>query len=394
MVPEPDIEKEDQEMKRSTDRILTTHAGSLPMPPDLGEMLRAKEAGQPYDAQALQGRLASAVAEAVQKQAENGLDIITDGEQSKTSFTTYLSERLAGIETRPGAVARAVSDRQRRDFPEYFAAQRAAAPGVGRRQFYCIGPLQYTGQEAVQTDIDNLKAALAGVQTVEAFIPAVAVGTVEHWIANEYYPSDEAFLFALADTLREEYKTIIDAGFILQLDNPNLPDGFGLYTDLDVPAYRKFQELRIAALNRSIEGLPASRIRMHVCWGAHKGPHNTDVPLQDIVDLMLDVQVEAYSVEAANPRHAHEWHLWEHVKLPEGKILIPGVVGHDSDTIEHPELVAERICNYASVVGRDNVIAGTDCGFGTGRLHPTIAQLKFQTLVAGARLASKRLWGR
>jgi 5-methyltetrahydropteroyltriglutamate--homocysteine methyltransferase len=394
MVPEQDIEKEDQEMQRSTDRILTTHAGSLPRPPDLSEMLRAKEADQPYDEQALQQRLASAVAEAVQKQAENGIDIITDGEQSKTSFTTYLSERLAGIETRPGAVARAVSDRQRQDFPEYFAVQRAAALGFGRRQFYCIGPLQYTGQEAVQTDIDNFKAALAGVQTVEAFIPAVAVGTVEHWIANEYYPSDEAFLFALADALREEYKTIVDAGFILQLDNPNLPDGFGLYTDLDVPAYRKFQELRIAALNRSIEGLPASRIRMHVCWGAHKGPHNTDVPLQDIIDLMLDVQVEAYSVEAANPRHAHEWHLWEHVKLPEGKILIPGVVGHDSDTIEHPELVAERICNYASVVGREYVIAGTDCGFGTGRLHPTIAQLKFQTLVEGARLASKRLWGR
>jgi 5-methyltetrahydropteroyltriglutamate--homocysteine methyltransferase len=239
-------------MQRSMDRILTTHAGSLPMPPDLGEMLRAKEAGQPYDEQALQRGLASAVAAAVQKQAENGIDIMTDGEQSKTSFTTYLSERLAGIETRPGMVARAVSDRQRQDFPEYFAAQRAAAPGFGRRQFYCIGPLQYTGQEAVQTDIDNLKAALAGVQTVEAFIPAVAVGTVEHWIANEYYPSDEAFLFALADTLREEYRAIVDAGFILQLDNPNLPDGFGLYTDLDVPAYRKFQELRIAALNHSI----------------------------------------------------------------------------------------------------------------------------------------------
>jgi len=394
MVPEPDIEKEDQRMQLSTDRILTTHAGSLPMPLDLGEILRAREAGQPYDQEAFKRRLASAVAEAVQKQAENGIDIMTDGEQSKTSFTTYLSERLAGIEPRPGAVARAVSDRQRQDFPEYFAAQRAAAPGVGRRQFYCTGPLQYTGQEAVQTDIDNLKAALAGVQAVEAFVPAVAVGTVEHWIANEYYPSDEAFLFALADTLREEYRAIVDAGFILQLDNPNLPDGFGLYTDLDMPAYRKFQELRIAALNHSIAGLPADRIRMHVCWGAHKGPHNTDVPLQDIVDLMLDVQVEAYSVEAANPRHAHEWHLWERVKLPQGKILIPGVVGHDSDTIEHPEFVAERICNYASVVGRENVLAGTDCGFGTSRLHPTIAQLKLQTLVEGARLASQRLWGR
>src|SRR5215470_10227912 len=378
MVLASDIEKEDQEMQRSTDRILTTHAGSLPKPSDLDAMLRAQEAGQPYDAPALQQRLARAVAEVVRQQAEYGLDIITDGEQSKTSFTTYLSERLAGIETRPGAVARAVSDRQRQDFPEYFAAQRAAAPGFGRRQFYCVGPLHYAGQEAVQTDIDNLRAALAGVQTVEAFIPAVAVGTVEHWIANEYYHSDEAFLFALADALREEYRAIVDAGFILQLDNPNLPDGFGLYTDLDVPAYRKFQELRIAALNHSIAGLPASRVRMHVCWGAHKGPHNTDIPLKDFVDLMLDVQVEAYSVEAANPRHAYEWHLWEHVKLPAGKILIPGVVGHDSDTIEHPELVAERICNYAAAVGRENVIAGTDCGFGTSRLHPSIAHLKFQ----------------
>jgi 5-methyltetrahydropteroyltriglutamate--homocysteine methyltransferase len=258
-------------MKRSTDRMLTTHAGSLPKPSDLDAMLRAKEAGQPHDAPALQQRLARAVAEVVQQQAEYGLDIISDGEQSKTSFTTYLSERLAGIETWPGAVARAVSDRQRQDFPEYFAAQRTAAPGVGRRQFHCVGPLQYIGEEAVQADIANLRSALAGIQVAEAFLPAVAVGTVEHWIANEYYPSDEAFLFALADALHEEYKAIVGAGFILQLDNPNLPDGFGLYTHLDVPAYRKFQELRIAALNRSIAGLPASRLRMHVCWGTHKG---------------------------------------------------------------------------------------------------------------------------
>jgi 5-methyltetrahydropteroyltriglutamate--homocysteine methyltransferase len=381
-------------MQRSTDRILTTHAGSLPKPSNLDAMLRAQEAGRPYDAPALQQRLARAVVEVVRQQAEHGLAIISDGEQSKTSFTTYVSERLVDIETRPGTVARAVSDRQRQDFPEYFAAQRAAAPGIGRRQFYCVGPLQYIGQEAVQTDIANLQSAMAGVQVEEAFIPAVAVGTVEHWIANAYYHGDEAFLFALADALHEEYRAIVEAGFILQLDNTNLPDGFGLYTHLDVPAYRTFQVLRIAALNRSIAGLPASRIRMHVCWGAHKGPHNTEIPLQDIVDLMLDVQVEAYSVEAANPRHAHEWHLWEHVKLPAGKILIPGVVGHDSDTIEHPELVAERLCNYASVVGRDNIIAGTDCGFGTSRLHPTIAHLKLQTLVAGARLASQKLWNR
>jgi 5-methyltetrahydropteroyltriglutamate--homocysteine methyltransferase len=299
---------EDQEMQRSTDRILTTHAGSLPMPADLHAILRAREAGQPYDAPAVQACLPRAVAEVVQLQAEHGVDILSNGEQSKTSFTTYVSERLSGIETRPGAVARAVSDRQRHDFPEYFAAQRPAA-SVGRRQFYCIGPLQYIGQAAVQTDIANLQTAMAGVQAAEAFLPAVAVSTVEHWIANEYYPSDEAFLFALADALHEEYRAIIEAGFLLQLDNPNLPDGFGLYTHLDLPAYRTFQELRIAVLNRSIAGLPASRIRMHVCRGAHKGPQNTDIPLKDIVDLMLDVQVEAYSVEAANPRHGHEWHL-------------------------------------------------------------------------------------
>ena len=290
------------------------------MPADLHAMLRARDAGQPYDAPAVQTCLTRAVAEVVQQQAEHGLAILSDGEQSKTSFTTYVSERLSGIETRPGAVARAVSDRHRHDFPAYFAAQRPAA-GVGRRQCYCIGPLQYISQAAVQTDIANLQTAMAGVQAAEAFLPAVAVGTVEHWIANAYYPSDEAFLFALTDALHEEYRAIVEAGFILQLDNPNLPDGFGLYTHLDVPAYRTFQELRIAALNRSIVGLPASRLRMHVCWGAHKGPHNTDIPLKDIVDLMLDVQVEAYSVEAANPRHAHEWHVWEHVTLPAGKIL-------------------------------------------------------------------------
>ena len=296
-------------MQRSTDRILTTHAGSLPMPADLHAMLRAREAGEPYDALAVQTRLTRAIAEVVQQQAEHGLDILSDGEQAKTSFTTYVSERLSGIETHPGAVARAVSDRQRHDFPDYFAALRTAA-GVGRRQFYCIGPLQYAGQAALQTDIANLQTALVGIQAAEAFLPAVAVGTVEHWIANEYYPSDEALLFAMTDALHEEYRAIVEAGFLLQLDNPNLPDGFGLYTDLDVPAYRQFQELRIAALNRAIAGLPADRVRLHVCWGAHKGSHNTNVPLKDIVDLMLAVQVQAYAVEAANPRHAHEWHLW------------------------------------------------------------------------------------
>ncbi len=381
-------------MKRSTERILTTHAGSLPRPDDLREMLAAKEEGRPYDKEAFAQRVRSAVAEVVERQIACGLDIINDGEESKRSFTTYARERLSGLETRPagpGEGFQRIFGRDIREFPEYFAGRPDL---LGGRQIVCVGPLTYIGQEAVRADIENLKAALAGKQVEEAFLTAVAPGTIEHWLKNEYYPSTEAFLFAIADAMHEEYKAIADAGFTLQIDDPDLADAWQIHADMDVPTYRSFAKLRIEALNHALRDIPSDRVRFHMCWGSYHGPHKYDIPLRDIVDLILEVRADGYSIEAANPRHNHEWQVWKEVKLPDGKVLIPGVVGHYSDFIEHPELVAERLVKYASVVGRENVIAGTDCGLGQRVGHPKIAWAKFEAMAEGARLATKQLWGR
>jgi 5-methyltetrahydropteroyltriglutamate--homocysteine methyltransferase len=256
------------------------------------------------------------------------------------------------------------------------------------------GPLKYTGQAAVQTDIQNLKAAVQAVNPTEAFLPSVSPGTIEHWLRNEYYKSDEEYLAALSDAMHEEYKAIVDSGLILQVDNPDLPVIWQLHPEMDIAAYRKFAELRVDAMNHALRGLPTERIRVHTCWGSYHGPHNCDVPFKDFVDLFLKANVECYSIEAANPRHDHEYHVWESVKFPEGKTLMPGVVGHSSDFVEHPELVAERLVRFANLVGRENVIAGTDCGLDTRVGHPKIAWAKFKSLVEGARLASQRLWKR
>jgi 5-methyltetrahydropteroyltriglutamate--homocysteine methyltransferase len=257
----------------------------------------------------------------------------------------------------------------------------------------CTGPLTFIGHAALQTDIDNFKAALQGVEGPEPFLPAVAPGTIEHWMKNEYYRSDEEFLNAIADAMHEEYKAITDAGFLLQIDDPDLADAWQIQGDMSVPEYRKFAELRIEALNYALRDIPEESVRFHMCWGSYHGPHKYDVPLKDIVDLVLQVKAVGYSIEASNPRHEHEWRVWEDVKLPEGKVLIPGVVGHATDFIEHPELVAERLIKYAKLVGREQVIAGTDCGLGTRVGHPKIAWAKFQALVEGAQLATQRLWG-
>jgi 5-methyltetrahydropteroyltriglutamate--homocysteine methyltransferase len=377
-------------MKRSIDRILTSHAGSLSRPDDLRALLAAKHAGTPYDAATFDRQVRSAVAEVVRKQTECGIDIVNDGELSKINFTSYARERLSGVSARkrePGQHSFKIWGRDESEFPEYFATINL---GVG--DAVCSGPLKYIGHQAVATDIRNLKAALEQVKVEEAFLPAVAPGTIEHWLKNEYYPTDETYLAAIAEAMREEYQAIIQAGFILQIDDPDLGDAWQIHPEMDVPAYRKFAELRIDALNHALRGLPADRVRFHMCWGSYHGPHKYDIPLKDIVDLVLTVNAECYSLEASNPRHEHEWRVWQEVKLPAGKILMPGVVGHASDFVEHPELVAERLVKYARLVGRENVIAGTDCGLGTRVGHPKIAWAKFEAMAQGARIASRQLW--
>jgi 5-methyltetrahydropteroyltriglutamate--homocysteine methyltransferase len=386
-------------VKRSTERILTTHAGSLPRPDDVRTMVTAKSGGQPYDEAGFGRRLASAVAEVVRQQAATGIDIVNDGEFGKPGFSEYVRERISGFEVRdfqPGEAppTRSISSRDKQEFAEYFANRGGrAAIGTRQRHVFCTGPLQYVGHAAVQTDIANLQAALRGVQVEEAFLPAVAPGTIEHWLANEHYPTDEAYLYAIADAMHEEYKAITDAGLILQIDDPDLPDAWQIHLEMSVAEYRKYAELRIDALNHALRDCPQEQVRLHVCWGSYHGPHKYDIPLRDIVDIVLKVRAQAYSIEASNPRHEHEWQLWEEVKLPEGKMLIPGVVSHCSDFIEHPELVAQRLGRFAKLVGRENVIAGTDCGLGGRVGHPSIVWAKFQTMAEGAQLATRQLWG-
>lgn len=383
-------------MKRSTERILVTHAGSLARPDDLWEMLLAKSSGRPYDQEAFARRLRSAVAEVARKQVDSGIDVINDGELGKPSFLTYARERLSGFEERPpqsGDRPVTIFGRDAVDFPEYFDRLGDVVRGRHAKRFFCTGPLRYIGHAAVKADIENLKAALQGLKVEEAFLPAVAPGTIEHWMMNDHYPNDEAYVYAIAEAMREEYKAIAQSGFILQIDDPDLADGWQINSHMSVAEYRRFAELRIDALNHALRDIPEDRIRFHMCWGSYHGPHKHDIPLKDIVDLILKVRAEAYSIEASNPCHDHEWRVWEEVKLPEGKVLIPGVAGHATDFIEHPELVAERLVKYAGLVGRENVMAGTDCGLGTRVGHPKIAWAKFEAMAEGARLATKRLWG-
>jgi 5-methyltetrahydropteroyltriglutamate--homocysteine methyltransferase len=377
-------------MKRSTNRILVSHAGSLPRPEDLRAMLAAKQAGRCDDPEALGRKLRSAVVEVVRAQEATGIDIVNDGELSKVNFTSYARERLSGISERrndSGQPAFKIWGRDEAEFPEYFARINFGIGGA-----VCEGPLKYTGHDAVRADIENFQAALKGVKVEEAFLPAVAPGTIEHWLQNEYYPSDEAYLSAIADAMHEEYTAIAGASLILQIDDPDLADAWQLHPEMDVASYRKFAALRIEALNHALRGIPAERVRFHMCWGSYHGPHKYDIALRDIVDLILKVNAECYSIEASNPCHEHEWRVWEEVKLPEGKSLMPGVVGHASDFVEHPQLVAERLLRYAPLVGRENLMAGTDCGLGTRVGHPKIAWAKFQAMAEGARLATRQLW--
>ncbi len=383
-------------MLYSTDRIKTTHAGSLPRPPALRDMVVARSRGEEIDEAALNAELTAATREVVQKQVQCGLDSVNDGELSKFNFTDYVRLRLDGLETRPAAQYRRleITARDETKFAEYFKVRpRSRAPGEPLRHV-CVGPLRYVGQADLARDLANFKAALAGVQVAEAFLPANTPGTVEHWLANEHYKDEELFVFAIADALHEEYKAIVDAGFTLQIDDPDLPDGWNCLPDMDVAGYRKYAGLRVAALNHALRDIPPEKVRLHVCWGSFHGPHHDDIPLADIVDLILSVRAKSFSIEASNPCHEHEWKVFETVKLPDGATLVPGVVGHCSDFIEHPDLIAERLVRYATLVGRENVLAGTDCGLGTRVGHASICWAKFEAMAEGARRATRTLWGR
>jgi 5-methyltetrahydropteroyltriglutamate--homocysteine methyltransferase len=384
-------------MKRSTDRILVTHVGSLARPQDLMEMLVARNESKPYDPVVLAQRTREAVAEVVQKQIECGVDIINDGELGKSNFSRYTRERVSGfVERAPNADFKPTSifGRDMIEFRDYFNRGGRTAIGHHARVFYCVEPLTYIGQDEVKADIENLTAALQGKKFEEAFLPAIAPGTMEHWMKNEYYPTAEAYLFAIAEAMHEEYKAIVDAGFILQIDDPDLADAWQMHPEMSLADYRKYQEMRIDALNHGLRDLPADRVRFHMCWGSYHGPHKYDLPLKDIADLILKVNAGAYSIEASNPCHEHEWRVWQDVKLPAGKSLIPGVIGHYSDFIEHPQAIADRLVRYAKIIGRENVIAGTDCGIGSRVGHPQVGWAKFQSMAEGARIATKELWGR
>ena len=396
-------------MKTSTDRILTTHVGSIPRPESVRELLRARLAGQPVDANELAARVKDAVTDVVSRQAECGIDVVSDGEMSKTSFIAYSDERLTGFtamkpddpnvpaSNTSGSWARRLDTRREwRAFREYYEAYLPAAMPPSAPPTVCTGPIAYKGEALLKRDLENFKAALSAAGITEAFVPAIAPGMVGR-DQNRFYPTEEAYRFALAEALRTEYRAIVDAGFILQIDDP----GLGETWDMIIPApsldeYRKMQAMNIEALNHALAGIPEDRVRYHLCWGSWQGPHEVDLALKDVVELMLTVRAQAYSVEAATPRHSWEWRIWKDVKLPDGKILIPGVIAHTTAVVEHPETIAERIVNFASAVGRERVIAGADCGFAQGALyqrqHPTVMWAKFRALAQGAALASERLW--
>ena len=391
-------------MKRSDRRILTSHVGSLPRPDALIEINRAKFVGEAYDASVFATRLAAAVEEVCSKQVEIGIDVINDGEYGKPTsgpidygaWSSYAWGRLSGWEPgEPGRLPALAGRRDRLKFAEFYreldATSFRSSSSLGGRPPVFTGPISYIGQLALSADLANFKAAFAKVKAEEGFITSVAPGSFARR-QNRYYASDEAFLHALGEGMREEYQAIVEAGFVLQLDDPGLPDTWDMANpEPGVEEYKKFATVRVEALNHALRGLPEDRIRYHICWGSWHGPHTTDLPLANIVDVLLQVHAGAFSVEAGNVRHAHEWRVWQDVNLPDGKILIPGVVSHATNVVEHPELVADRILTFARVVGRENVIAGTDCGFG-GRIHPQLAWAKLEALVAGARLASKELW--
>jgi 5-methyltetrahydropteroyltriglutamate--homocysteine methyltransferase len=383
-------------MKRSTDRILTTHTGSLPRPEDLADLLYAKETGDLRDHAALEARVRSAVAEIVRKQAQAGIDVVNDGEMGKIGYSTYVKDRLSGFGDEMKKRA-SLTAADMAEFPEFTQRAFAGRKMPTMRRPSCNGPIAYRDSGELERDLDNLKAALAGVDVAEAFVSAASPGVIAQFLGNYHYPTHEAYITALADAMKVEYDTINRAGFLLQVDCPDLAMSRHIqFAASGIAEFRKVAELHIEALNHALRDVPPERVRLHLCWGNYEGPHHLDIALAEIVDVVLKARVGAISYEAANPRHEHEFKVFKDVKLPAGKILIPGVVDSTTNFIEHPEVVAMRICNLARVVGRENVIAGTDCGFATfagySRVVPSIAWAKLQAMAEGARLASRELW--
>jgi 5-methyltetrahydropteroyltriglutamate--homocysteine methyltransferase len=380
-------------MKRSTDRFLTTHTGSLPRPEDLIRMMYAKEEGVPVDPAALAARVRAAVAEVVKKQADSGVDLINDGEMSKPSYATYIKDRLNGF----GGTGNTFVYQDLVDFP-VLAKRVFGDPGRSRRKTpACNAPISVRDPQAARDDVDNLKAALAQVKATEGFMSAASPGVVSLFFRNDHYKDFETYIYAIADAMRDEYETVAKAGFVLQFDCPDLGMGRHIqYADLDLKEFRKRITLHIEALNHAVKNIPAEQLRMHLCWGNYEGPHHHDVPLADIVDIVFTAKPNAISLEGANPRHNHEWAVFETVKLPPGKVLIPGVIESKSNFIEHPELIAQRIGRYAKLVGRENVIAGSDCGYGTwvgqAAVDPDVVFAKLKAMADGARIASKQFW--
>jgi 5-methyltetrahydropteroyltriglutamate--homocysteine methyltransferase len=394
-------------MQHSVGRTLTTHTGSLPRPPDLVALLNAKELGQPYDKAAFAARVQQAITEIVRRQVETGIDVIGDGEHSKFNWMAYARARLTGLKEidSPPRFRTATRDSiafagAYEDLKIMHAARSGAlvAKRISRpKALICAEPIKYVGQDELRADLDNLKSAVAGLRHENVFVTAISPSNLELYYENRYYGSDEEYLAALSDAMRVEYLAIVDAGFVLQIDDPRMATHYNRAVEATVEDCRKFIAVRVEALNHALRGIAEDKIRFHTCYSTNIAPRVHDFELKHFVDLMLQVRAGAFVIEAANPRHEHEWQIWEEMKLPDDKILIPGVVSHCVHLVEHPELVAQRILRFAGVVGRDRVLAGTDCGFGTSgagdEVHPDVAWAKLKALVEGAGIASRKLWG-
>lgn len=385
-------------LQQNTDHIQTTHIGSLPRPHNVLDILKAKYSGKPFDQNALDAAVAAGVRDNVRKQVECGIEIVTDGEVSKPGFFTYVQERLEGFEARPGQKMK-LFQKEVEAFPEYyedyFKTAMMGGTVVSITPVVCVGPVKYRGDEAVQADIANLKAAAreAGVPDHHVFLPATAPAGVG---INEYYKSEEEYLHAVAGELAKEYRAIVDSGILLQVDDPFLSDIF-VEPGFDMAQMKRRAEFYVEATNAALKGIPAEKVRFHTCYGVNEGPRIHEAALSEVIDYMLKINAGSYSFEAANPRHEHEYHLFERVKVPEGKVLCPGVITHASNIVEHPELIAERLLRYAKLVGRENVMAGADCGFSSQALyktevHPTVIWEKFRAMREGAEIATKKLW--
>lgn len=387
-------------MKRSTERILTTHVGSLARPGRQLQLLFAKERGEDYDQGEFEASTRQAVDDIVAGQVTSGIDIVCDGEQGKSSFLTYITERLSGFSPRDTQGEDLwIDSRETIAFPEFYDAHRKAREGLIAQpvKLACTGPVEYVGHDILQREIQNVKAAAEKHHVEEAFMTAVSPSDVEGQQSNEFYATDEEYLNAIANAMRHEYKAIVDAGLILQIDDPRLLTYYISRPELSVEDCRRWAEVRVEALNHALDSLPTDRVRFHTCYGINIGPRVHEMNLADIVDIMLKVKAGAYLFEAGNPRHEHEWKVWENVKLPEGKIIIPGVISHSTPLVEHPELVAQRLIRFANIVGRENVMGGSDCGFASfaateQEIHPSIVWAKFANLAEGARIASQELW--